>query len=1068
MRVPAEERRLVTVLFADMVGSTALAESMDPEDVRALMSRYYDHARQVVHSYGGTLEKFIGDAVVAVFGVPLALGDDAQRAVACAHSLKQAITDDPQLGRQIQLRFGLDTGHVVAVSTDALQNFLASGDVMNTAARIQQHAESGEILVSDRTMSAVDRHYRSGSTRFIEARGKREPVAVHAVDAIEGNGEAAAVPEFVGRETEIKCFSVLWTRAASNGRCQLVTVVGTAGIGKTRLVQQAFAPDFDAVAWISFRPFGHTSLQEWLPRLRAMLLAADDHVDGATSVFVRGGYGGIAARSLAEHIFGLDESRAAGPRGSVARDHHLGAWRSLVECASRVRPRVLVFDNLNAADSGSRDLVRFISMTRSEVPLLVVLIARPELLDAQPPWDPSFRDHLRLETPPLGRDASVQLIRACDPGLSDDAAARIASLGGGNPCFLQELVQARRAAGPQSAAEDLPPNVYSAILARADRLSAPAKELAQVLSVAGTDVPNHHYWRLLPELQPVVVRRALTELQEAGFIEVGGGRPYAFVHGLVQDVVYDSLTRGLKVRLHVAAAQLIRELMSVGDVVAAGHFHKAISIANRAIVPDYSSIPVEEACASLRTGAEFEVASGLKGSLTRATDYLETGLLMDDALTRTDLLETLGDVLGWSAAGLERYREALESSAEAHLCPLTELRLLRKLLILAARGGMLLIGATDTATIRRWLERALLLHPDVGDEYESARLDSVFLFLDDALRERYRELGEADDVEEVIRRVLGRIPWFLQRGDVLAASEALDGCQFSVARTGDLDRALAINRRRGDIDGLPPREVADSVTMSADCLWRSGRAREAIDTVRSARARVSAGASLAPFAGPLVLAVNIAFETGDWDIVPGFASDLTRILGDAMDIGGAETSVQNSDIVSCLGALFTIFRIAITRADQARAEELRRLIKSCPMSEGGRLVLDVLLDLEGGLLPVADKRAAMALDGNPGLLLRILLDREADAPELVAACCERLPEQDVYRRIALARVHEDAEERASALADAASGRLNLFRARMLALGPESAAGADERRKAIAFLESIGDLRTLALATRADH
>jgi len=246
-----EERKLVTILFADVTESTALGDTLDPEDVRALMSRYYGHARQVVAEYGGTLEKFIGDAVMAVFGLPQAHGDDAERALAAALALHTAVTNDKVLGPSFQLRIGVNTGEVVATSASSSTNdttagssttsergdFLVTGDAVNIAARLQQSALPGETLAGERTMNAARTAFMFEAARVIVVKGKRQPLRVF---PLKGQRQVRQVsrPPLVGRRQDLLQLAVLQARVLEEQRPQLVSIVAPAGTGKSRLLEE--------------------------------------------------------------------------------------------------------------------------------------------------------------------------------------------------------------------------------------------------------------------------------------------------------------------------------------------------------------------------------------------------------------------------------------------------------------------------------------------------------------------------------------------------------------------------------------------------------------------------------------------------------------------------------------------------------------------------------------------------------------------------------------------------------------------------------------------------------------
>ena len=232
-----EERKLVTILFADVTGSTALGESLDPEDVRALMGRYYAHARDVVAAHGGTVEKFIGDAVMAVFGLTQAHGDDAERALAAAMALRETVANDEILGQSFQLRIGVNTGEVVATSDPSSGDFLITGDAVNVAARLQQHTSPGEITAGERTANAAQTAFAFEEARMVEVKGKKLPLRVYPLKGVLSVRKVFR-PPFVGRKSDLMQLELLKERVIEEEIPQLVSIVAPAGTGKTRLLEE--------------------------------------------------------------------------------------------------------------------------------------------------------------------------------------------------------------------------------------------------------------------------------------------------------------------------------------------------------------------------------------------------------------------------------------------------------------------------------------------------------------------------------------------------------------------------------------------------------------------------------------------------------------------------------------------------------------------------------------------------------------------------------------------------------------------------------------------------------------
>ena len=256
-----EERKLVGILFADVTGSTALGDELDPEDVRALMGRYYEHARQVIPQHGGTLEKFIGDAVMAIFGLPLAHGDDPERALASALALRKAVADDEMLSSIFQLRIGVNTGEVMATSDSTSNQFLATDDAVNVAARLEQNANPGEILAGERTYAATSHAFLFDTSRHAEVKGKSKPLTVYPLQGPRATRKVER-PPLVGRKQDLMQLSLQQARALEEERPRLISITTPAGTGKTRLLEEFLArldPDENfRVSTARCLPYGQT------------------------------------------------------------------------------------------------------------------------------------------------------------------------------------------------------------------------------------------------------------------------------------------------------------------------------------------------------------------------------------------------------------------------------------------------------------------------------------------------------------------------------------------------------------------------------------------------------------------------------------------------------------------------------------------------------------------------------------------------------------------------------------------------------------------------------------------
>jgi len=384
-----EERRLVTVLFADVVGSTGLGGELDPEDLRALLARYYALAREIVAAHGGTLEKFIGDAVMAIFGLPTAHDDDPRRALDAAIKLRDAVRGEPSLGERLPIRIGVNTGEVVATIDRAAADFLVTGDAVNIAARLQQSADRWAIVAGERTVRAAGDGFSYAAGGSVEARGKAEPVEARTVL---GRSTPRSVPRapIIGREADLAQLELVARRAFTERRPYLVTIMAPPGTGKSRLLEAFLEglpgaqPDA-TVAVAQCLPYGQR-LTYW--PLRALLQAITG-IDAAAS-------GEVLRQAIVDWLRDNGDPEADGTADQLAAtlgatelevvDRHavFAAWRRAIELAATHRPLVLVVEDLHWSSESLLDLVEFIFQPRADLPLLLLALSRPQLLDRRP------------------------------------------------------------------------------------------------------------------------------------------------------------------------------------------------------------------------------------------------------------------------------------------------------------------------------------------------------------------------------------------------------------------------------------------------------------------------------------------------------------------------------------------------------------------------------------------------------------------------------------------------------------------------------------------------------------
>jgi class 3 adenylate cyclase/tetratricopeptide (TPR) repeat protein len=609
-RVPgAEERKVVTVVFVDLVGFTSRAETLDPEDVGGLQTPYYARVRKEIQSYGGTVEKFIGDAVVAVFGAPVAHEDDPARAMLAALAVRDAIadmnSDDPKL--QLHIRLAVTTGEAL-VRLDARPEKgegIAAGDVLNTASRLQSAAPVDGILADDATRRASEHLVEYREAEPVVAKGKAEPVAAwEAVARIARLGVDIAFrggASLVGRDAELGTLRDALARAERSRAPQLVTLVGVPGIGKSRLVWELYEtlqtdPDV-LVMWRQGRslPYGE-GVAFWalgeLTKSHAGVLESDDAA--AAEAKLRAAVDAAVpdeeqARWVEGHLrplAGLSGGREPGTQG---RDEAFAAWRSFFEAIAEQNPLVLVFEDLHWADDDLLDFVDYLADSTSEAPFLLVCTARPELLDRRPGWGGGKRNAATISLAPLSdADTGALLSSLLSNGvLGDESRNELVTRAGGNPLYAEEYVRMLALANEWL---PLPETVQGIIAARLDTLPPDEKALVQAAAIVGKV-----FWvgslAAALELDRAEIERGLTALERKEFVRrerrssVAGETAYVFRHVLVRDVAYGQIPRARRADMHRLVAGWIEELASgrtedLADMVA-HHYLSALDLDRR-------------------------------------------------------------------------------------------------------------------------------------------------------------------------------------------------------------------------------------------------------------------------------------------------------------------------------------------------------------------------------------------------------------------------------------------------------------------------------------------------------
>jgi class 3 adenylate cyclase/tetratricopeptide (TPR) repeat protein len=824
---PREERKVVSILFVDLVGFTSTADRADPELVRDLLRAYHARVRGELERFGGTVEKFIGDAVMAVFGAPLAHDDDAERAVRAGLEALTGVAELPApSGGTLSARAAVATGEAVVAMADTRRGeALAMGDVVNTASRLQAAAPIGRLVVDDETRRATRRTVHYSRLDPVLAKGKANPVAAWAAD---GFIDASGVPPLgsgplVGREDELEQLHGTWRRVSRRRRPQLVAVVGAAGTGKSRLVQE-FTTGVDArVVTGRCVPYEHSAAYgAFAQQLRH--LAGIDEADEAGTALAK--LDALLTRLLpaaevpevrrcAATLFAVAPAEPAAGETAVL----LYAYRRLVEAAALEQPMVLVFEDVHWAGPAEYELIRYLAQFVREVPVMVLTLARPELLETHPDWGAGLLAYTALPLEPLSDDAAAAVIQAsAGRSLAPDVVSRLVIAGAGNPLFLEEL--AISLAEGIGTSEDIPTSVRAAIAARVDALPPAARSVLLAASVVGRTfwagairsatgdehdgVDAHDTGETLALLEA----RDLVRRQPAS--ELPGDVAYRFKHALIRDVCYATLPRGDRARAHAATARYLEERRAGSSELAwlLAHHHEIAGDTEAAI--RYLLVAADRTQAVL---AEQETVALLDRAEQLATDDT----------TRTRIRHARGHAL----TRFENYDDG-HATLEAVLSELEGDALLDALLDFA-RCCHWTERTADTIAIS---ERALHLARELGREDAAAAALA-------RLSQGYAMRGESGDLAHALElgeQALADWPHDV-RNDDRAEHEHLLGDQHYWA--GNLDRALTLARaaRQTAVDDPGSAEAQlRGAGMEALLLAGLGRYQDALTTFDNALA----------------------------------------------------------------------------------------------------------------------------------------------------------------------------------------------------------------------------------------
>ena len=916
---PAAERRLVSVLFVDLVGFTTASEGRDSEDTRELLTAYFDLARTTIERYGGTVEKFIGDAVMALWGAPVAQEDDAERAVRAALELTAAV---PGLHPALQARAGVLTGEA-AVTLGATDQGMVAGDLVNTASRIQSAAETGSVLAGDATRRASDASVAYEDGGLHELKGKAEPVqlwrALRVVAARRGEGRAAGFEApFVGRERELRLVKELFHATADEGRAHLLSVVGVAGIGKSRLAWE-FEKYLDGLVgsawWHRGRCLAYgEGVSYWalaeMIRMRARI-AEDDAPEDALRKLAE-----VVAQIVPDeeertfveprlqHLLGLTE------RVAPDREDLFSAWRLFVERMADQNPVIMVFEDIQWADAALVEFVEYLLDWSRSHPIYLVMLARPEVSERHPGWGAGLRNFTTLSLEPLADEAIEALLRGLVPGLPDDAVARIQERADGIPLYAVETVRMLVDRGLLELAEggyrattdlsslDVPETLQALVAARLDGLEPAERRLLQDAAVLGMTfaapgpaaLGDTTEDAIRPTLNALVRKELLVLDTDPRSPERG---QYGFVQALVQRIAYETLSRRDRKAKHLAAAAYLSGEAGVDPDEIAEVIAAHLLDAQRA-EPDDADAEAIKADARAWLIRAGERSASLAASLEAQRAFVQAAELASERVERGRSLARAGDLavsggrVDEGAPLLEEAIEILRDAGELGDAARAEVRL----------GELFLVSNRIEEGVEL-LERALSAHEQEGDEGAVAAVSAELarlLYFEGRSAEALPHVERALEVSEQLRHTDVIVQALITKALIV---EGRPNECFGMVR-----QALLLAEESGDDRGAMRACMNLSYMLSL-----AGRLHEAEQVVERGLAHARRRGDRARERGLTTNLVSTYVSTGRWD-------DAERVVDELPEEGRISANPVEASMMLDLAI------VALHRGDTERAREL--------------------------------------------------------------------------------------------------------------------------------------------------
>ncbi len=869
------ERKIATVIFADLVGSTELGAALDPERARAMLERFYDAMAAEIETAGGTLEKFAGDAVMAVFGAPASLEDHAERGLHAALAMRRRMRE--LFGDRLHLRTGVNSGDVVVGAPREGSSFV-TGDPVNVAARLEQAAEPDQIVVGERTVAMAGGAFEFEDLRTVEAKGKPEGVRcrtlLRALSMMRPRGVGSLRRAFVGREAEMRTLERIHEEVVRGGEPQLVTVVGDPGVGKTRLIRE-FWERLGERSPRTLRRTGRCLSYGQGITYWPLAEVLKEHLgifetDAPPAVVER-----LGGRQILGLTLGLDVAHGVHPL--AVRDRFQDAWSEFIEEITAVQPLVVLIEDLHWGEEQLLELLERL-VRETSGPLLLITTARPELLVQTPGWGARTRG-TTLEIEPLSADDSARMLDELLEGtLPEGLREVVIERSEGNPFYVEELLETlmdRQLLERQNGSWRMtklpadfavPDTVQAVVAARVDLLDPPEKQALQAASVIGRVFWAQPVYELVPRTEP-----NLRILEERDFIRrrsgssLPGDREYVIKHALTREVAYASLPKARRAKMHAAFARWLERSAGGRDEDApmlAHHYAEAVRPEDADLAWTGEAEELTElrarALTWLRRAAElaisrFEIDDGL-ALLGRALD------LAGDDHERAEVWRTIGAANVYKFDG-EAFWSAMLRSLDGTTERTIEADTYSLLAFHTATRAAMWKRRPDHELIAGWIDRANVLSEPGSPAHVRALIANAYLDPDeagDAVREAVSLADRLGDIE------LRSWAWGASMEEALARGGYEEACEWARRRlalvptlddpdhialllmfvipaylvTARFDEARRIARRHDEVTArLTPHHRMHAVALLVDnerALGRWEAIRELIPRVESA------------------------------------------------------------------------------------------------------------------------------------------------------------------------------------------------------------------------------------------